>query len=375
MRRIVVYDYQAFAMQRYGGISRYFAQLIAGLKRSSQIAPLLPVRYADNRYLREILGTATPKWPYAYHRTGAGLIQTLATAANQRAFAAALSHHEGSILHPTYYDPYVLDLLDGHRFVTTIHDMTYELFDDLLDDSATLCNKRLAIEHADAIIAVSHNTKRDLIRFYPEAHAKTVVIPHGVDMGAPLDRGNGLGVEGARLVEEPYVLFVGARDSYKNFAATLAAFSRIAGDFPDLHLICAGGLSFGSDERVAIEGYGLSRRVRRITPTDAQLTRLYGDARAFVFPSLYEGFGLPVLEAMACETPCILSEGGALREVAGDAARYFDPTDVDAQARALGEVLADEEVADALRRDGFDRARAFTWEESVRAHEEVYLSL
>jgi glycosyltransferase involved in cell wall biosynthesis len=216
-----------------------------------------------------------------------------------------------------------------------------------------------------SVITVSHFSKRRLVAHVPEAEERIAVIPlakgeafqpAGEDEVAELRR---------RLRLPPsYVLVVGSLQPRKNVARLLDAWDRVRERSPDTILAVA-GLRF--DE--IFGGAGFERLPRRVLllgyVNDADLPALYSGAHAFVYPSLYEGFGLPPLEAIACGTPVLAANSGSLPEVIGDAGVLVDPRDVDAIADGLTRVIEDETLRARLRASGLERARDFSWERTA----------
>jgi len=364
----VVYDHQAFAMQRYGGISRYFAELVRNLASCADMTPLIVAPFAENEYLDTLLSQRARSLRGGYRSRGVGKISAVESLLNKRAVRRAFAQHPDALYHPTYYDPFLLTPDFSAPVVITIHDMIYELFGDSLHDPQTTQRKRAMIRRADHIVAVSESTRADLIRFYPEAAEKSTVIYHGVSIAAPPDNST-------PLVEGAYLLFVGSRLAYKNFAALISAFGELSRAYPDLKLVCVGGGPFSESEVARLKELGISDKVDwREVPDDA-LANLYAHAKAFVFPSLYEGFGLPVLEAMTCGAPCVLHRASSLPEVGGDAALYCDAARVADLQQTIARVLEDSCLQDLLRAEGRRRAAEFSWERCARQHAALYAAL
>jgi glycosyltransferase involved in cell wall biosynthesis len=204
------------------------------------------------------------------------------------------------------------------------------------------------------VICISHNTKADLVRLNGIAPGKTAVIHLGIDQHW---------AESARTVAglpEAFVLFVGKRASYKNFSALLDSMGRLARRYPDIHLICVGGGAFTASEIAAISALSLKYRIQQRDLNDDELAYCYRNARAFVFPSLYEGFGLPILESFVSRCPLILTNRSCFPEIAEDAAEYFDPDVPQSLDRALERVLDDRDYRQALIDRGAKRASNFT---------------
>ncbi len=256
------------------------------------------------------------------------------------------------------------------RTVVTLHDLGYLTFPQahprrrLLELHATTWWSAHA---ADQIIAISHATRADLIRHYRVPAAKISVVHHGVspDFQPVTDAARRADVRARLGIDQPaYLLYVGTIQPRKNLARLIDAFVPVAAHYPTLRLVLAGKrgwLTTQIEQRAA--QHGLAGRV--LFPgfvPDADLPALLSGALAFVFPSLYEGFGMPVLEAMACATPVLTSTTTALPEVAGDAALLVDPTDTAALSAALLRLVADADLREQLRQRGLQRVRQFSWD-------------
>ncbi|MDW8325557.1 MAG: glycosyltransferase family 1 protein [Anaerolineales bacterium] len=263
----------------------------------------------------------------------------------------------------------------GTRTLLTVHDLSF------VRDPGSAPPGLLAylnavvprsVARADHVLADSQATKNDLIELYRVPAEKVTVLYSGVEANfRPVTDAAQLAAVRARygLGEAPFILAVGTLQPRKNYVRLLQAFAAVASQSPisDLQLVIAGGKGWLFDSIFAeVERLGLKQRVR--FPgfvADGDLPALYSAARVLAYPSLYEGFGLPMLEAMACGTPVVASTASCLPEVAGDAALLVPPTDVPALAEALGRATADEAVRAELIARGFARARAFTWSKSA----------
>ena len=202
------------------------------------------------------------------------------------------------IYHPTYYK--LTPRPSGTRLVITVYDMIHEKFPHYYPrDDPTAALKRVACLTADAIICISESTRRDLLEYYPALEAKTSVVYLAATAG--------FGVAGAALEEprdqRPYALFVGGRLGYKGFDVALEAWQLLQRTAPELRLICAGGGNFSAAEFAAIRKRGLGAKISQTAASEGELAALYRQAALVICPSRYEGFGLPVLEAMACGCP------------------------------------------------------------------------
>jgi glycosyltransferase involved in cell wall biosynthesis len=220
----------------------------------------------------------------------------------------------------------------------------------------------LLLRKSRAILTVSENTKRDIITCYGIEADKVLVVPPGYDkdryrMGIDI-----MGVKGKYGLTS-YLLYLGNLRPHKNLLRLLQAFARIVRTIP--HMLVITGRKdprFYPALEAEVQVLGLQDRVRFLdyVPAD-ELPSLYVGADIFVFPSLYEGFGLPPLEAMACGTPVMVANVSSLPEVVGDAALMVDPYDVEGMAKAMYKVLSDVRLSEEMRRKGLERAKSFSW--------------
>lgn len=230
---------------------------------------------------------------------------------------------------------------------------------------------------AQRLICVSEATRQDAIRFLGVEPERCVVIPEGVDRSVfhPAAEGRDPPAVPSDLpVDQPFILFVGGDYPNKNRPVALAAFGRLTQATTLPHHLVLVGPDKAADAQLGEAYPGLDvRRVHRLPRlSQAQLAQLYRQADVFLFPSTHEGFGLPVLEAMASGAPVIVSSASSLPEVAGDAAILVDPYDVDAMAAAMGQVLADNGLRRQLIAAGLARAAMFSWEAMAMATLEAY---
>ena len=261
--------------------------------------------------------------------------------------------------------------------VVTVHDISYARAPELFSrrDRTLLRFVRGSVRRAARVIAVSEFTRGDAGELYGLDPGKIVAIPNGV--GAAFHP-----VEGAKErvfhrfgIDRPYVLCVGALQPRKNVPLAIEAYARLmAARGTDCELVIAGGDRGGRlDVLDAILRSRLTGRVHLVGHVeDAELPALYSAARALVFPSLYEGFGLPALEAMAAGTPVVASNTTGLAEAVGDAGLTVDPTSAEELADALGRLLEDADLRATLIARGHERAALFTWGRAASATADVY---
>lgn len=242
-----------------------------------------------------------------------------------------------------------------------IHEKLGQRFKSLSADRKTVQWKRTIVREAAGLIAISESTKEDMVDYLAIPPERIRVIYLSSSMKKDLT----LSLDVSNVNKKPYLLYVGNRDIYKNFIPFLTAVAPVLKQY-NMNLICAGGKAFNSQEQDLIRAYGLAKLVEQHPVTDQILAQLYSQAVAFVFPSLYEGFGIPILEAMGCGCPCLLSSSSSLPEVGGDAALYFNPDDVNDMRSVIVRLIDDEHLRGRLSERGLKRSATFSWERTVR---------
>ena len=284
-----------------------------------------------------------------------------------------------------YHAPhYVLPFFTPCRSVVTVHDVIHLLFPQYLPSaSATHYAKFMigrALDKARVVMTVSKASKRDLLGFFDVDEAKIRVIPNGIDpiMAEELEPGAIDRLRQRFQLKGRNALFVGNIKPHKNVERVIAALAKLRSDasFSDVNLIVVGDeMSKYPSLRRAVERHKLRGKVRffGFVP-ELTLVALYRAADVFVFPSLYEGFGLPPLEAMANGTPVVTSKISSLPEVVGDAALTVDPYNVDEIADAMKKILSDEATRERLKQKGRLRAKRFSWGEAVAQIQETYMT-
>ena len=345
----VAFDEQIFLMQRHGGISQSFFGLIAALTQTPVTALPPPG------------SLRTPGSPWGGRVLRGRVAARLALAAARRR-PRRLPPHD--LVHRTFYDPAWLDSGSDRPLVITVHDMIPELLPREVPVGAHLA-KREYVERAALILTNSECTRRDLLHIYGTPAAPVVVTPFGV---SPRFTRPAAPVPG---LPERYLLFVGARGGYKRFDTVVRAMTLIPAE---LDLVAVGGGPFTPPETALHEQLGLTARVRQMDLTDEQMPGAFRAASALVIASAYEGFGLPVLEAMAAGTPVVTTSAGALAEVAGDAARFIEP-DPESVADAVLHLTLDPTARRALIEAGRRRSEGFTWQRTAQATAEAYASV
>lgn len=281
---------------------------------------------------------------------------------------------------PNYLAPLVP--LPGIPFVITVHDLAVFLYAETFTFKKRVLQRAALpylVRRAAAIVTPSENTKRDLLRLMPTDPARVVVTPLAAadEMRLPADARAIAEVRAQLRLPARYVLSVGTLEPRKNVVRLIAAFEQIAAQFADVQLVIAGGKGWRDDEiRAALQRPELRSRIVSVGyVTPEQLRVLYRQADVLAYPSLYEGFGLPVAEAMACGTPVLTSRGSSLDEVGGDAVLAVDPLQVGEIATGLAKLLADGELRQTMRDKGLQRAAGLSWRRTAELTREVFLRL
>ena len=360
----VLYDHQMFSIQKYGGISRYFANLFHFLNKQDDVQAAASILYTRNHYMqneKHPLPTFLGDWLLKKNKK--------IYKWNKRFSRRIIKKNDFDIFHPTYYSPYFLPYLQK-PFVLTVHDMIYEIFPEFfLPGDEYIKQKRQLVEKADHIIAISESTRQDIQRIFKIPAEKISVVYHGFYDDVP----------GEDLTFTPphskFILFVGDRATYKNFHRFVQAIAPIFLEDESLHLICTGGGNFKVGELEILYRNGLINRATQISASDQQLKVLYKQALSFVFPSLYEGFGFPLLEAFNSDCPVACSNTSCFKEVGGDAVIYFDPYDVADMSAAIKELLMNKKLAAELVEKGKKQLSFFTIEKCVAETKQVYKNL
>ncbi|GAB6011245.1 glycosyltransferase family 4 protein [Viscerimonas tarda] len=355
----VIFDHQIFSYQKYGGASKYFCELLANMPREVWDTTTL---LSNNEYVKQLeLFKVNHFFPNKWFR-GQGYIMNIL---NKPYSTYRLLKKDYDVFHQTHFETYCLKAIGNKPMVMTFHDMNFSTY---FRNDAMVAIQKKSIKRADKIIAISENTKKDLVEMWNIDPDKISVIYHGIDKreyeNLPL----------GRIVDKPYILNVGMRPEYKNFKRLVQSFSLLNKSYPDLMLICT-SLPFSVEELGLFREYNISNNVRHFSATETQLGQLYRDAEIFVFPSVYEGFGMPLLEAMVNSCPVVLSSASCFPEIAGEAGRYFNPYDVEDMYIAMKTVLESTGLRAELVKKGLERVNLFSWEKTAEQHLEVYNSL
>jgi glycosyltransferase involved in cell wall biosynthesis len=363
----ILYDGNIYALQPAGGITRYFGSIISRLpddfEPSLVLGHKLNENYPPHRNLKVYQHDEFHQLALSYR------LSLQYSKLRDRAMRARLARTRFDVIHPTYYTLLDDRPVDSYRgpVVITVWDMIHEIYRAELDpDGAFAALKKKAVEAAAIVICISESTKNDLLAMYSMPESKVVVTHLASELDASLSHGP------EQVPARPYFLFVGRRGGYKNFAGLIRSFASLSPKHPDL-AICVVGSPLDDDEQKHLAGLGLSERIEYYGyPSDQQLAKLYRHSLALVYPSRYEGFGLPPLEAMACGTVAVVCRTSSIPEVVGDAGVFVDPDSDDHLTDVLETLARDERTRKELILKGAEQAKKFTWERTVAQTIEAY---
>ncbi|KRB57316.1 glycosyltransferase family 1 protein [Flavobacterium sp. Root186] len=363
---------QTFNLQKYGGISRYYTEILSRLSKNNKVQ--IPLYGTSNVYYNEsVLVTFKQKLYSLYIKLLEklkirGLEKTRKR--NDKFFEKTILKKDFDVFIPTYYDVSFLKLIDSKPFVLTIYDMIYELFPHFFEDqqkiiSSISANKLLLMESATRIIAVSENTKRDIIKIYPHIdESKIDVVYHGCSIKIVDTHTHNL--------PEKYILFVGTRANYKNFIFLVNSIKELLKLNNDLVLLCAGGGEFDNEEKEYLKELNLENQIIQREFKDDELGLYYKNAICFVFPSLYEGFGIPVLESMVCGCPVVLAKHSSFPEVAGEAGVYYEAGNPEDLKNKIYSLVQNPILRNEFSIKGSDQVKKFSWEKAAAECLAVY---
>lgn len=360
----ILYDGYIYNKQAFGGTNRYFNNLICRLP--NKYSPILAISgsLSNNFPVHpniKIIGYKKRRFPF----------NNIPLWFEKYYFDIVINFHKPDIIHPTYYFSVRRKDVGNYRspIILTVYDMVHEIVLKTSNTSLFSLIKKNAILSADRIICISENTKKDLIEQYslPE---KLITVTH---LASEIDESVSYGSE--KVPSHPYYLYVGSRARYKNFNGLLLAFSKIISYDRDIEL-CVVGLPFEVAEKRFIGELKLENNVKNYgNVNDRHLAKLYRCSIALVYPSFYEGFGIPLLEAMSCGTVVVASNCSSIPEVVGDAGILFNPRSVDDLTDILGSLPNDSSERKRFIKKGYNQAKLFSWEKTTKKTVDVYRSV
>ena len=352
----VFFDYSIFTLQRFGGVSNYIVSLVENF--SDQIEPSIVALFYKNYYLKN---SSFGDKLFFYKRIGP-LIKYV-NKANNIYFNYKLRKKNPDIIHLTYFNEKNF-YASKAKVVVTEYDLIKEKFySEKYKDQIEY--KRKLFQKVDQIICISNNTKKDLQNEYSIDASKISVIHLAVNKNKNF-REKSLNIR-------PFILYVGLRERYKNFINVIKAYARSNKLKLDFDFVCFGGGNFSKTEEDLFRSLFLDRsKIHYFEGDQLDLNYFYHKARIFIFPSLYEGFGIPLLEAMNMECPVICSESSCFPEIVNNAAILFDPTDIESLEFKMEKLIYDDQFLLNLKKKGNDNLNNYSWKKCADETEKLY---
>ena len=355
----IAYDYKIFLHQKVGGPSRYFVELIKELIKIDK-----DVTVYSPAYINQHLNLLNKKYVKGVFFKNKKYIGKLLKIYNDISSNFFFNRNNVDILHTTYYDNVNFN---KNPVVITVYDLIHEIFSN--DFNFNLLPKKKIFQKIDHFICISENTQKDLIKYYGIDKKKTSVV-----YLSSFNKKNYTSESFSN--DKPYFLYVGSRKRYKNFVLLIEALSNTVSISEDFDIICFGGGKFLKEEYELFNKHGINfERVKQIDGNDDLLLSLYRGATAYICTSRYEGFGLPILEAMSCGCPVISSNASSLPEVYGDAALGFSPNSVEALMECLKKIIIDTSLKKNLITKGYRQSSKFSWEKCAKETFLIYEKL
>ena len=347
----ILFDFKLFFEQKFGGPSKYYVELIKSLKKLNVDIEIFAPIYINNFLKNE--SSIRVNGIYLNEKKYFGKIFNFT---NKILTKIKYKTSKSNIIHTTYYqEPYISN---NKPYILTVYDLIHEKYNK---DFNYILPKKKAIEKASHIICISENTKNDLEEYY-KVNSEKISVIYLATTEKKIENRN----------RNNNLLFVGNRKRYKNFKMLLKVFRRkeIQNNF---NIVCFGGGKFLNEELDYIKSLGISEnKIQYLQGNDLELAEQYKTAFALIYPSLYEGFGLPILEAMSYGCPVISSNSSSLPEVYGDAALSFDPNNEEQLFEIINKLLKQSELRDDLIIKGFKNLKKFSWEKCAKETLDVY---
>jgi glycosyltransferase involved in cell wall biosynthesis len=364
MNRIrVLYDEQIFLLQKYGGISRYFVELIKQFEENPDLGidPVINVKWARNQYLMQRYQQIIPSKSRSSLQIVGSLIPYL--------FRNRTATESADLVHLTFYLPGFFQRFPNLPKVTTLFDMIPENRAFIKHFWNPHFSKKGYLRKSQAVVSISDTSTAEMRNNYSFNFPVTRTY-----LGVSEEFRQGLGKPS--WAPPSYLIFVGNRSGYKNWVTAAKAFALVAKNKVDITLLLAGGGALTKAEAHLLGQLGLTDVVKHFDVSESEMPSLYSNALALLHPSKKEGFGLPVLEAMASGTPVIASDIPVNREICQNAALYFLPNDFKSLYEAIRNILEDPKKKAEVRKAGLHRASDFSWrkcaEQTAAVYKEVY---
>lgn len=348
-------------MQNFGGISRYFFELMNNSQKVGYVQDL-SLLLTSNEYLRESKNVATSiNLPVSQHSK----LYRISNQVNRTYSQAKVKFGSYDVFHPTFYENYFIGRIKK-PYVITIYDLINERFPQYFQaNQEFIARKKALMENATRVIAISENTKKDIIEYFNISESK-------IDVTYLAESLSLINPEKITNLPERYLLFIGKRDGYKNFDKMYQGVKDLLIDDNGLFLVCAGGGKFTYRELEQFSSDKISHKIKFVSfSKNEELKYLYENAICFIFPSLYEGFGIPVLESFASGCTACISHSSSLKEIGGQAALYFDPNS-SSEIKAAVEQALSLDKKNKFTELGFQELQKYSWHKTTEQTFNVY---
>tara|TARA_X000000950_G_scaffold29994_1_gene32448 strand:+ start:3033 stop:4103 length:1071 start_codon:yes stop_codon:yes gene_type:complete len=353
----IIYDHQIFSNQKFGGPSRYFVEIIKELIKLNN-KPIIISPVDQNVYLNEISSIYKKKFLINFNKKN--FISRFLNDTLSKYYFQKINY---DLYHLTYYDKY---FSSKKPKIITVYDLIHEKYN--IEYNFQKLPKKRILDSVDHFICISHNTKKDLIDFY-NIDEKKISVTHLANSlkPQPIEK---------NVYQKPFFLYIGSRKRYKNFKTLLKAYSSLNLIKKNYDIICFGGGELIKEELDTMKKYDIDlNSVHHFSGSDKLLINLYSNAEALIYASKYEGFGIPILEAMSCGCPVISSNTSSLPEVYGNSALTFSPESYEELMECLNKITSDENLKKKMIIDGYKREKNFSWKKCALETNNIYKKL
>lgn len=352
----IIYDHQIFTSQNQGGPSRYFVELIKELIILKN-EPIIISPIHNNIYLKKILSKYKKE---SFSEINKNYATQMYNDVISKYYFNKLDY---DLYHLTYYNNCISTKKPK---VVTVYDLIHEKYMD--EFNLKELPKKKILKNIDHFICISNNTKNDLIKYY-NIDEKKISVTYLASF-----------INTSKTEElhfnKPFFLYVGSRKRYKNFKLLLQSYSCLPEIKKNFDIVCFGGGSFLKEEIDYMNKLFIDpKNIQQIEGSDENLIALYRNSEALIYPSQYEGFGLPILEAMTCGCPVLSSNSSSLPEVYGDAALTFENNSVENLSNCIKKIVTDSTYKNLLIGKGYKQVNKFSWKKCAQETSNIYENL
>lgn len=376
----ILYDHGAFCSHKYGGVARYFHEIISSIVVLPDVNVSLFQGFYTNKFDFSQIKGDCQKY-FGFKRRAIPKTKRFFEFINRQLFLSFIKKISYDVYHATYYSEHLCKVKKRSKTVITVFDMIHELFpSEFTNIKKFLRSKKRSILEADAIIAISENTKNDLVRIY-DIDKNRIIVTYMASADvfsryiSNKKEANDTSVNQQCTLDRPYILYVGNRkNEYKNFGVLIEAYAN-GKLHQEVDLLCFGGGEFSKEEVDTFRKYRVTNHIHYRSGHDIVLAQVYHNAKFFIYPSLYEGFGIPITEAMSVGCPVITTNSSSIPEVADDAVLYFDNNSSDSLIDKMRLLLFSSTEAERLKALGYQQAKKFSWNKTVQETLAIYKKL